>query len=60
MRDLSAHQYTFGSYVGDIQAGLALIYRQILLAYTHIWGSRAFDGQPHPEQFGAFTLSFRF
>lgn len=46
--------------VGDFQAGVALIYDAWRLTYTHIVRTREFDEQDEVDQFGAFTLSFRF
>ncbi len=47
-------------FVGDIQAGLAVIVQGVRLAYTHVMRSREFDGQDQPDRFGAVSVSFRF
>jgi hypothetical protein len=46
--------------VADVQAGLAVTWRGMRLAYTQIWRSREFKGQPEAAQFGSVSLSFRF
>lgn len=44
--------------VGEARLGLAAIYGDVRLAYTHVFRSREFEGQD-PQIFGAVTLSFR-
>lgn len=46
-------------FVTDLQAGLAITVDQIRLAYTHVWRSKEFDGQPRGDQFGAISVSVR-
>jgi len=46
--------------VGDLQAGLAVIWRGARFAYTHVMRSQEFDGQEQPDRFGAFSVSLRF
>jgi hypothetical protein len=47
-------------FVGDIQAGLAVIIGSVRLAYTHILRSKEFDEQDDTDQFGALSLSVKF
>lgn len=46
--------------VGDFVAGVALTYRNVRLAFTHVMRSREFDGQSEADRFGAVSLSVRF
>ncbi|MBP7063334.1 MAG: lipid A deacylase LpxR family protein [Ferrovibrio sp.] len=46
--------------VGDVQAGVAVIWQGMRFAYTHTMRSQEFDGQDQPDRFGAFSVSFRF
>jgi len=46
--------------VGDFQVGAAVIWGQVRIAYTQVFRTREFDGQPHNDQFGALTLSVRY
>lgn len=47
-------------FIGDAQAGIAVTFSGIRLAYTHIFRTKEFDGQDKPDQFGAVSVSFRF
>ncbi len=47
-------------FVADFQAGLAVTYRRVRLAYTHVLRTREFEGQREPDRFGAISLSLRF
>lgn len=47
-------------WVGDLQAGLAVTVGGVRLAYTHIFRTKQFDGQPRADQFGSLSLSTRF
>lgn len=47
-------------WVGDLQAGLAVTVGGVRLAYTHIFRTKQFDGQPRADQFGSLSLSARF
>lgn len=53
----SVDKYPF---VGGLQAGAAFIIKDVRVAYTHIFRSREFHGQPENDEFGAVTVSFRF
>lgn len=46
--------------VGDLQAGLALIYDDWRITYTHILRTPEFEEQDEVDQFGALTVSLRF
>ena len=46
--------------VVDLQAGAALTWRSMRVAYTYVVRSREFDGQKSPDRFGAFSLTFGF
>jgi len=46
--------------VGGVQLGVAMTWRGVRLAYTHVLRSREFHGQDEGDEFGALTLSFRF
>ena len=44
-------------FVGDLQAGLAIHYRQVQLAFTYVNRTEEFDSQITPQRFGAFSIS---
>jgi hypothetical protein len=46
--------------VADFQAGIAVIFGRVRLAYTHVLRTREFETQDDPGQFGAFSVSTRF
>lgn len=46
--------------VGGLQAGIAFIIGDTRIAYTHIFRTKEFVGQPKMDEFGAITLSWRF
>lgn len=46
--------------VGDFQAGLAFVFENVRLTYTHVFRTKEFDGQPQGDRFGALSLSVRF
>jgi lipid A 3-O-deacylase len=45
------------TYVGDLQAGLAIHYREVQLAFTYVNRTEEFDAQVTPQRFGAFSIS---
>jgi len=47
-------------FVGDAQAGVAILWRGVRFAYTQILRSEEFYGQRGRQSFGAFSASFRF
>ncbi len=48
-------------FVGEFQAGLALIYRGVKVSYTEVFQTKEFNEQaPGLFQYGVFTLSTRF
>lgn len=46
--------------VGDFVAGVAVIYGQVRVAFTHVMRTREFKGQNEADRFGAISLSIRF
>lgn len=48
------------NFIGDVQAGVAVTFWGIRLAYTHIFRTKEFDGQDKADQFGAVSVSFRY
>ncbi len=47
-------------FVGDFQIGVAMRYKAVRLAYTHIIRTKEFENQGTPDRFGAITLSYQF
>lgn len=47
-------------WVGDVQAGAVLGWRNFRITLTEIMRSREFKGQDDPDEFGAIALSYRF
>lgn len=48
------------TFVGDFQAGLALQFRRVQFAYTHVVRTREFDAQTDRHRFGAVSVSTKF
>ena len=46
--------------VSELQVGLAVAWRDVSLAYTHVWRSAEFRSQDAYDEFGAISLSLRF
>ena len=46
--------------VGDFVAGVAVVYGQVRVAFTHVMRTREFKGQSEADRFGAISLSVRF
>lgn len=44
----------------DVKLGAVILLGNVRLSFTHVFRSREFDGQPKPDQFGAFTLGVGF
>lgn len=55
-----SHSVDKEHFVGGVQAGIALTYKNTRIAYTHIFRTREFEGQNNADEFGAITLSTRF
>ena len=55
-----SHSVDKEPFVGDLQAGFALIYRNVRFAYTQIYRTKQFHGQTDPDRFGSFSLSVKF
>lgn len=47
-------------FVGDFQTGLVVSIGDMRVGYTHIFRSKEFVGQSESDQFGAFSVSFRY
>ncbi len=47
-------------FVGDMQVGFALRYKDFRLAYTQVIRTKEFKDQQLPDRFGAITLSYQF
>lgn len=48
-------------FVGELEAGLAIIYRGVRFSYTHVFQTQEFRGQRSGLfQFGSFTIAARF
>jgi hypothetical protein len=45
------------SFVGDVQFGFAFTYGDARLAFTHVYRTKEFFGQPDADEFGAISLS---
>lgn len=48
------------TWVGDFQFGIAVTFGGTRIALTEIDRTREFQGQQHPDSFGALTVGFRF
>jgi len=46
--------------VGDFVAGVAVTYKQVRFAFTHVMRTREFDGQAEPDRFGSVSISVNF
>jgi hypothetical protein len=47
-------------FVGEWRSGLVLVLNRVELAYTHVFRTREFDGQPDNHVFGSITLRCKF
>jgi hypothetical protein len=47
-------------FVADLQGGVAILYQQVRLTYTHVLRTKEFEGQVGPDYLGALTLSAAF
>lgn len=48
------------TFVGDLQAGLALQFRRVQVAYTQVVRTQEFDAQVNRHRFGAISVSAKF
>ncbi len=55
-----SHSVDKKSLVGDFVAGVAVTYKDVRIAFTHVMRTKEFDTQTSSDQFGAITLSVRF
>lgn len=47
-------------FVADVQAGLAIVFRQTRISYTQVWRTKEFDGQKSGDYFGSISISSKF
>jgi hypothetical protein len=45
--------------VGDIQAGISLLWRNTRITFTSVYRSKEFENQNEADRFGAISISFR-
>jgi hypothetical protein len=55
-----SHRVDRKFWVGDAQIGVALIFRHFRITYTQVLRTLEFDGQDHPHNFGALSLTANF
>ncbi len=55
-----SHSVDKNYWVGGLQTGVAFTYKDVRLAYTHIFRTREFKQQKQADEFGAVTVSYRF
>jgi len=55
-----SHSVNKKNFVGGVQAGVAVTFGGVRVAYTQVMRTKEFDGQLNADQFGALTVSFRF
>lgn len=56
----TSHGVEKNRFVGEFQAGLAVLFAGARVSYSHVFRSPEFEGQPRWNQFGALSLSYRF
>lgn len=54
-----SHSVDKKPFVADLQAGIALTFDAVRIAYTQVYRTREFDGQDKPDTFGAISVSVR-
>ena len=47
-------------FVGDFQLGLAAYYKNVRIAFTHVFRTREFEHQRRGDRYGALTISVRY
>ena len=47
-------------FVGDAQAGAAVVVHGVRISFTHVWLTREFSGQSEANRYGSASVSFRF
>lgn len=55
-----SHEVVKKHAVAEFQIGVAVIVRGVRIAYTHVFRTREFRGQPEAHEFGALSFAFRF
>jgi len=56
----SSHSVKKIRWVGDFQAGVAVVFRAVRISYMQVFRTREFEGQPNADRFGAVSISFRY
>ncbi len=56
----NSHSVGKNTFVGDLQVGLVVTFREFRLAFTNIFRTDEFAGQNEGDEFGAISASFRF
>lgn len=56
----NSHSVGKKTFVGDLQVGLVVTFREFRLAFTNIFRTDEFSGQNEADEFGAISASFRF
>ena len=55
-----SHSVDKKTLVGDLQVGIVMtLFRNFRVGFTNIFRTKEFDGQPEPDDFGSFSLSYR-
>ena len=54
-----SHSVDKKRWVGDLAAGVAVIYERFTIAYTNALRTKEFEGQRRPSRFGSITASFQ-
>ena len=55
-----SHSVSRRRWVGDFQTGVAVSWRGVRVALTHVLRTEEFRGQDHPDRYGVFSISTRF
>lgn len=55
-----SHSVDKEPFVGNTQVGFAVTFNNTRVAYTHIFNSKEYKGQPEKDEFGALSVSWRF
>lgn len=55
-----SHSVSKKPFVAELNAGLAITYKDIRLAYNHVYLTKEFKGQPKGQHYGSMTLTIPF
>lgn len=55
-----SHSVDREPFVGELRGGMALVFRRVELAYSHLFRTHEFEGQPHNHIYGSLSLSMKF